>query len=449
LDILTPLDYRLLSDEIQTEQVLKTPDKSWSIAALNRQIFVPRRDEEIVRIIGLHTSKIENPKTIIFCSSIKHCDHLVKFIPDSLALHSGIPQKERDVRLEMFRQNMLNTVITVDCFNEGIDIPRANVIVFLRSTASATIFLQQLGRGLTKTDDKDKVVVLDFVGNIQRIEMVQELYKKTMAEIPEKQQSRMRNAKNVPITLEIGKVMFHEEKIGLDDLLSRIVKKEFYPTLQEASEAAIRLGFRSVSDYNQGYKTDPRLHSSPDEYYPSFPGWKVFLDTEYYPTWQEASVALQKLGIKDYAEYKSCTEIDPRLPIEPAAVYSDFPGRYKFLGKEDPVSKYSNWEEASKATIKLGIKTIAEYLEKHHADPRLPHLLKRSYPDYPGWAVFIGGEAKKCYQTWRKASKAAIRLGIKNREQYISEYKKDSQLPGSPRHAYGDFPGWIKFLGKE
>jgi excinuclease UvrABC helicase subunit UvrB len=58
----------------------------------------------------------------------------------------------------------LQVVVTVDLFNEGLDVPAVDTILMLRPTESATVFLQQLGRGLRRSDGKDVVVVLDFIG---------------------------------------------------------------------------------------------------------------------------------------------------------------------------------------------------------------------------------------------------------------------------------------------
>ena len=58
----------------------------------------------------------------------------------------------------------MQLVFTVDLFNEGIGVPTVDTILMLRPTDSATLFLQQLGRGLRKTDDKALCTVLDFVG---------------------------------------------------------------------------------------------------------------------------------------------------------------------------------------------------------------------------------------------------------------------------------------------
>ncbi len=82
---------------------------------------------------------------------------------------------ERKYILDDFKHADLPTICTRDMFNEGVDIPDARLLVFLRSTSSKTIFEQQLGRGLRKHAGKDTVSVLDFVANIERIAMAREL----------------------------------------------------------------------------------------------------------------------------------------------------------------------------------------------------------------------------------------------------------------------------------
>jgi superfamily II DNA/RNA helicase len=76
-----------------------------------------------------------------------------------------------------FRAGQLDFVATVDLFNEGVDVPDVDVIVFMRATHSRRIFVQQLGRGLRVSKTKDKVVVLDFVTDLRRMAEVVELDK--------------------------------------------------------------------------------------------------------------------------------------------------------------------------------------------------------------------------------------------------------------------------------
>lgn len=174
---LCDVDYRVMTDEIQNAGVLDTPIGKLSIAELNRNLFIPKRDEEIARIIGEKMSEVQNPRAMIFCASIEHAERMAALMPHAAVVHSKLRHKEKNKRLDAFRSGEVDTILTVDMLNEGIDVPEANVIVFLRSTSSRTIFLQQLGRGLRKALGKLKVLVLDFVANCERIEMIDALSK--------------------------------------------------------------------------------------------------------------------------------------------------------------------------------------------------------------------------------------------------------------------------------
>ena len=174
--LLTEVDYHLMADELQNLEILERPIGRVSIRGLNKRLFIPRRDEEVVRIIQQRMGEVQDPRVIIFCQSVMHCDRLAELMPRSYAVHYEISRRRQDVRLERFRAGLANTLLTVDKFNEGIDIPEANVIVFLRSTTSRTVFLQQLGRGLRRHPSKDRVVVLDFAANCERLQMVNELW---------------------------------------------------------------------------------------------------------------------------------------------------------------------------------------------------------------------------------------------------------------------------------
>lgn len=83
---------------------------------------------------------------------------------------SGVSQDpaERNRILCDFHDGAIQVVCAVDIFNEGVDVPDVNIVVFQRVTHSRRIFIQQLGRGLRLSEDKDKVLVLDFVSDIRR-----------------------------------------------------------------------------------------------------------------------------------------------------------------------------------------------------------------------------------------------------------------------------------------
>jgi superfamily II DNA or RNA helicase len=175
--LLTPVDYRVVTDEWQNLTVLETPVGKLSVKQLNKTLFVPKRDDEIIRVIEEKLADIPNPRVVIFSPRIDHAEHIAERMQGAIALHSRLSEREQADRLKAFRDGNYRAVSTVDMFNEGIDVPEANVIVFLRSTASRTIFFQQLGRGLRLSDGKKQVLVLDFVANCDRLVMLEDLRK--------------------------------------------------------------------------------------------------------------------------------------------------------------------------------------------------------------------------------------------------------------------------------
>lgn len=449
---LSPVDYRLMTDEIQLLKTIETERGRLSISHLNRKIFIPRRDEEIARIIGRNITEVDNPRTIIFCNSVKHCEHMAQFVENSFPIHSRIPEKEREVRLEMFRHGLITTVLTVDCFNEGIDIPEANVIAFLRSTDSATIFFQQLGRGLRKNDGKEKVIVLDFVANCERIRMVADLKQSVKQELEKARKGNGESAVE-PMTLNMDSVEFQEKIVPILEILAR-ANAEFYPTWQEAAVAAQKLGVSSKRDYLSSYKRDSKLPARPDTTYLDFPGWNLFFGRptkEFYLTWEEASRAAKALGLALRDDYKNRYGLDPKLPANPKAMYEDFPGWPAFLRGMSPKNFYPTWQEASEVAVSLGICSAEQYKnpEFRQRDPRLPGKPERLYSDFPGWTVFLKREKREFYPNWQAAAEAAKKLEIKSFEEYRVRYKEDALLPLGLRRVYGDYPGDTTFFSRQ
>ncbi|MEK7505846.1 MAG: zinc-ribbon domain-containing protein [Patescibacteria group bacterium] len=202
--LLTAVDYRLLAGEIHLENAGKIQLKE-----LNRALSSSDNDAEIARIISQTAAEFEEPRILIFTPSLERCEEICQSVPGSLAIHSRLPIKERLVRTELFRQGIVKAAVTVDCFNEGIDIPQANLVVFLRSTESETVFYQQLGRGLRRSQGKSKVVVLDFVANCERLRIVQELWRRVERVSKKRGETRVRNPREnvqgpVPSSLRLN-----------------------------------------------------------------------------------------------------------------------------------------------------------------------------------------------------------------------------------------------------
>ena len=120
------------------------------------------------------------PKGLIFCSSKKEASTLSEKFNErgyrTLALTGDDSQEKREQAVERlvldYGEDKLDYIFTVDIFNEGVDIPEINQVIMLRPTESPIVFVQQLGRGLRKADDKEYVVILDFIGNYKNNFMI-------------------------------------------------------------------------------------------------------------------------------------------------------------------------------------------------------------------------------------------------------------------------------------
>ncbi len=109
-------------------------------------------------------------RTLAFCVSRGHADFMAtQFRKQGIAAHSVHGQSElsRGEALERLEKGQLEVIFSVDLFNEGVDLPAIDTVMLLRPTESKILFLQQIGRGLRKAPGKDRLVVLDFVGNHQ------------------------------------------------------------------------------------------------------------------------------------------------------------------------------------------------------------------------------------------------------------------------------------------
>ncbi len=245
-NLLTPVSYNLMSDEIQDLNPLELPAGKLSLKQLNRKFFLRKRDEEIAEIIQRHAAQVHCARTIIFCATIEHADRFAQLIPNAAALHSCMPRAEYRERLRLFRKGDISTAVTVDKFNEGIDIPEANLLVFLRSTGSKTIFLQQLGRGLRRCKNKSEVVVLDFVRNCERLLLLNQLRK----DVEREEKLALEEQADAGECVEIfsGRFSFSSTAIDLLEMLHKIQRGYTREDLvQQLQNLGKKLGRRPVS----------------------------------------------------------------------------------------------------------------------------------------------------------------------------------------------------------
>lgn len=167
--LLAPFQYFGLHDDVALDRVRWKRGRGYDINELTN---VYTGDDHRVRLIlqAVH-DKVENPgrmRALGFCVSIQHAQFMAQRfsaagIP-SQAITSQTSREDRAAALAALRDRTVNVLFTVDLFNEGLDIPTVDTVLFLRPTESATVFLQQLGRGLRLAEDKACLTVLDFIG---------------------------------------------------------------------------------------------------------------------------------------------------------------------------------------------------------------------------------------------------------------------------------------------
>lgn len=176
---LSDVDYRLLADNIDWEFVQESSRHSYSLSHLNRKLILPTRDEEAATLATDVFRSERRHAAIVYCPSGVHAKSfaavLRQFNFQAEAILHDMDSRERARLLARFKAGQLQFMTVVDLFNEGVDVPDVDMIVFMRVTHSRRIFVQQLGRGLRVSKGKDRVVVLDFVTDLRRVAEVLQL----------------------------------------------------------------------------------------------------------------------------------------------------------------------------------------------------------------------------------------------------------------------------------
>ncbi|WP_090745724.1 DUF3427 domain-containing protein [Mesobacillus persicus] len=182
--LLSPFQYFCVSDTVDLSK-LKWSRKGYDIRELENVYTTSKiRSNQIVRSLYKYVTDIDEVKGLGFCVSIEHAKYMANFfnqvgIP-SIALYSNVDEEVRRNAQTQLGAGEIKFIFVVDLYNEGIDIPEVNTILFLRPTESLTVFLQQLGRGLRLADGKECLTVLDFVGQAHKNYSFEEKFRALM-----------------------------------------------------------------------------------------------------------------------------------------------------------------------------------------------------------------------------------------------------------------------------
>jgi superfamily II DNA or RNA helicase len=161
--LLCPFDYYGIADEINYQEIPWRNGK-FEPQKLESQLATHARAKNNLR----NWRKLSQYKTLAFCVSQKHADFMSSYFNrnniKSVSVHSNSDIR-RNEALSLLELGKIQVIFSVDLFNEGIDLPAIDTVLMLRPTESKIVFLQQLGRGLRINTNKDKLVVIDFIGN--------------------------------------------------------------------------------------------------------------------------------------------------------------------------------------------------------------------------------------------------------------------------------------------
>jgi superfamily II DNA or RNA helicase/HKD family nuclease len=171
-DLLVPFHYFGVSDDVDLSQ-LEWKRGNYDTAQLNN-LYTGNdaRAAKVIRELRDKVTSTEQMRAIGFCVSVQHAHYMAEVFNRagiaSLAVDGSTDDADRAAALERLRRREINCIFAVDLFNEGLDLPQVDTILLLRPTQSATIFLQQLGRGLRRAEGKAVLTVMDFIGQQRR-----------------------------------------------------------------------------------------------------------------------------------------------------------------------------------------------------------------------------------------------------------------------------------------
>lgn len=174
--LLSPFQYFGITDNVDLTDV------TWGIGGYDKselsniysmdEITASRRAALIVNSLVKYVTDVGEVKGLGFCVSIEHANFMSAYFNEfeipAIALTGLSSAEERNSAKKRLQSGEIRLIFVVDIYNEGVDIPEINTIMFLRPTESLTIFLQQLGRGLRLAKDKECLTVLDFIGQANR-----------------------------------------------------------------------------------------------------------------------------------------------------------------------------------------------------------------------------------------------------------------------------------------
>lgn len=170
--LLSPFHYFCITDSVDYSNL------EWGRGGYNKEDLGKlvsgdtQRAELVISSMQTYLTDINRVTGLGFCASIAHGEFMEEYFNrkgiSSVFLQGNHSEEERQRAIAELNNGKISFIFTVDLFNEGVDIPDVNTVLFLRPTESLTVFIQQLGRGLRLSPEKECLTVLDYVGHAHK-----------------------------------------------------------------------------------------------------------------------------------------------------------------------------------------------------------------------------------------------------------------------------------------
>ncbi|WP_042349326.1 DEAD/DEAH box helicase family protein [Bacillus massiliigorillae] len=234
------------------------------------ELAIVQLKDEVAEKILQAWLQYRQTRTIVFCSSIVQADFLSQYYNNhgykTVSLHSQ-SSFARDTAIQQLAEGELDCIMTVNLFNEGVDIPTVDTLLFARPTESLTVFTQQVGRGLRIAEGKSHCVIIDLIANYRNADVKQSLF------YVQNDEKKKVNA-GQPIVPEGCHVEIElEAKQLLDELAKKkMPRKELVK--QSYEQVKLEIGRRpSYLEVHMKGSTDSRLYKQEFKSYIHFLQW--------------------------------------------------------------------------------------------------------------------------------------------------------------------------------
>lgn len=321
-EILSPFHYYGVCDITLDDGRTVTDEADLSL------LLTPERVRFLIEVLEKYGQAGVPPCGLIFCSRKEEAHALAGALNESVldgrtlrtvALTGDDPVEVREQRVAELQAGDVDYLLTVDIFNEGVDIPRVNQVVMLRQTQSAIVFVQQLGRGLRLAEGKDYLVVIDIIGNYTNNFLIpialfgdESLNRETLRE-------KLNETVEGSVLPGLSSVSFDE--VSRDRILSSIeaTSLDNMRRLKSALEAMQHRvgGVPKLWDFYRFESVDPVLLATKVEHYPGLVQRLLRVDAELSPS---ASRALNLLSNEVLAAKRLHEYVVLRLLQERASV---------------------------------------------------------------------------------------------------------------------------------